>query len=69
MLTATTKGGHDTRRTRRRDDVTQLLWTLAVEWTDGERRRVTVRSDQRAYPFAAAVGRSLDAMLSAGPAR
>ncbi|MET8576861.1 hypothetical protein [Streptomyces sp. NPDC005012] len=40
-----------------------------VEWTDGERRRVTVRSDQRAYPFAAAIGRSLDAMLSAGPAR
>jgi hypothetical protein len=30
VLTATTKDGHDTRRTRRRDDVTQVLWTLAA---------------------------------------
>ncbi|MEU3448884.1 hypothetical protein AB0H29_16960 [Streptomyces thermolilacinus] len=30
VLTATTKDGHDTRRTRRSDDVTQLLWTLSA---------------------------------------
>jgi hypothetical protein len=30
VLTATTKDGHDTRRTHRRDDVTQLLWTLSA---------------------------------------
>lgn len=30
VLIATTKDGHDTRRTRRRDDVTQLLWTLSA---------------------------------------
>jgi hypothetical protein len=30
LLVATTKDGHDTRRTRRRDDVTQLLWTMSA---------------------------------------
>ncbi|MFJ8657048.1 hypothetical protein ACIRNU_32355 [Streptomyces rochei] len=30
VLLATTKDGHDTRRTHRRDDVTQLLWVLSA---------------------------------------
>lgn len=42
---------------------------FVIEWTDGERHRVTVAADYRAYPFAAAIGRSLDAMLSTGPTR
>ncbi|MFJ6994680.1 hypothetical protein [Streptomyces sp. NPDC003090] len=38
---------------------------FVVEWTDGGQHRVTVQGDYRAYPFAASVGRSLDAMLGA----
>ncbi|MEU3448883.1 hypothetical protein AB0H29_16955 [Streptomyces thermolilacinus] len=42
---------------------------FVIEWTDGEQHRVTVRGDDRAYPFAASVGLSLDAMLNTRPAR
>ncbi|WP_309063802.1 hypothetical protein [Streptomyces sp.] len=42
---------------------------FVIEWTDGEQHRVTVEADYRAYPFAAAIGRSLDAMLSTSSTR